>query len=62
MHEALEGLSGTKVIVDDILVYGKGNNIEEAVLDHDSNVKKLFERLLERGIKLNPSKVQYKQK
>jgi len=45
MHEALEGLTGTKVIVDDILVYGKGETYNEALKDHDKNVENLFKRL-----------------
>lgn len=45
MNEALNGLKGVKVIVDDILVYGSGENYEEAVKDHDANVIQLFQRL-----------------
>ena len=38
MHEALEGLDGVKVFVDDILVYGQGKDNEEASRDHDRKV------------------------
>ena len=43
-HEALEGLSGTEVIADDILVYGSGDCMEEAILDHDKNLTAVLER------------------
>ena len=35
MHQALENLNGVKVIADDILVYGKGDNYQEALHNHD---------------------------
>jgi len=42
MNEALAGIEGVKVIVDDILVYGNGDTIEEATLDHDKNMRSLL--------------------
>ena len=45
MHEALEGLDGVHVVVDDILVYGRGDNDEAARKDHDRNVIALLERV-----------------
>ena len=62
MIDALEGLDGVHVIADDILVVGKGKNEEEALIDHDSNVEKLFQRLSEKNIKLNKDKIQFRQK
>jgi len=40
-HELLEGLhvSGIECIIDDILVYGCGQTIEQAIEDHDKNLK-----------------------
>ena len=35
LHQALEGLLGVACIADDILVYGAGDTLEEATLDHD---------------------------
>ena len=35
LDEALMGLDGVIVIVDDILVYGEGDSVEEAEADHD---------------------------
>jgi len=56
----LENLPGIKVIADDILVYGRGKTLEESIIDHDNNVERLFERLTEKGVKLNKDKIQYK--
>ena len=53
ISQALEGLKGTCVIADDILVYGEGDSDEEALLDHDNNLEKVFERCLEKNIKIN---------
>ena len=36
-HEVIEGLNGVECIADDLLVYGSGDNYEEAVKDHDEN-------------------------
>lgn len=60
MADALAGLDGIKVFIDDILVYGSGDNLQEAIIDHDKKVEKLFCRLKALNIKLNPEKVQYK--
>lgn len=38
MNNALADLPGVKVIVDDILVYGEGEDFEAATKDHDRNV------------------------
>ena len=35
MNDALSGLEGIKVFIDDILVYGQGETLEQAVADHD---------------------------
>ena len=37
LTSALEGLDGMICIADDILVYGEGNNFEDAQADHDLN-------------------------
>ena len=46
--------------MDDILVYGKGKDYDEAVKDHDRKMVKLLERLREKNIKLNENKVKLK--
>ena len=45
MQDALTGLDGIKVFIDDILVYGQGETIEEAISNHDKKVHQLFLRL-----------------
>ena len=62
INTALEGLPGVKVIVDDILIYGKGDDIEEANRDHDRNLIALLKRLRYHNIKLNPDKIKFKLK
>ena len=42
MHEAVEGLEGVHVVVDVILVCGKGDDKESAIKDHDEKVWKLM--------------------
>ena len=39
MNEAIEGLHGVEVIADDFLVCGSGDTVDEAVKDHDQNLK-----------------------
>ena len=58
MNDVLSGLPGVKVIADDILVYGSGETDEEAYQDYDKNLRRLMERCKEKGLKLNPDKIQ----
>ena len=59
---ALEGLPGQKVIADDILVFGSGDADEEAVEDHDRNLREVLTCCRQKGIKLNVSKMPFRQK
>ena len=59
---ALEGLEGIICIADDILVYGEGNNHEEAQKDHDRRFIALMECCHQKNIKLNAAKLQFKLK
>ena len=52
-NEALAGLNGVEVIADDILCYGSGENIEDALKDHDSNLLNLLDRARSINLKLN---------
>ena len=45
------------MIADDILVYGSGDTIEQAVLDHDENLIAILERVRQRSLKLNKQKL-----
>ena len=42
MSEALGDIDGIKVFIDDILIYGQGETLEEAMIDHDIKIHKLF--------------------
>ena len=48
------------MIVDDILVVGRGKTQEEAEVDHDRNMVHLMKRLREKNIKLNVKKMKFK--
>lgn len=56
LHQALEGLLGVACIAEDILVYGVGDTLEGATLDHDKNLALLSERC-HKSIKLNKHKL-----
>ena len=49
-----------KVIVDDILIVGRGQTKQDAILDHDQNLLDLLNRLQEKNVKLNPDKIKFK--
>jgi hypothetical protein len=57
---ALDGLEGVFNIADDVLIYGLGSSPEEAEAAHDKHLNYFMKRVLERNLKLNPSKVQFK--
>ena len=46
MNDALCDLEGVKIFVDNILIYGQGDTMEDTIKDHDRKVHSLFERLL----------------
>ena len=54
LTSALEGLDGMICIVDGILVYREGNNVENGQADHD--------RCHQRSMKLNAGKLRFKVK
>ena len=57
LHMVLDGLKGVEVIADDILVFGVGEDSEEARKDHDNNLVTLLERVLKVGVKINRQKM-----
>ena len=59
---ALEGLSGTVCVADDILVFGVGENDKEAEIDHERKLEALLERCEKIGIKLNREKTEMRKK
>ena len=59
---ALEGLDGIICIADDILIFGEGSSLEEAEISHDTRITALFERCMQKNIKLNKAKLRFKLK
>jgi len=57
---ALEGLESIICIADDILVFGEGTDFTTAEKDHDRRFVAQMERCLQKNIKLNPTKLQFK--
>ena len=60
MHEIVEGLPGTEVMVDDFLIIGRGDALKQAVIDHDQNLIKFLERARERNLKLKAEKIHFR--
>jgi transposase InsO family protein len=60
-NEIIEGLKNVKAMADDLLVYGCGDTFEEALIDHNINLKNLLNRLRAVGLKLNKDKVKLAQ-
>ena len=56
-NEVLARLNGVEVIADDILCYGSGGTVEEALSDHDSNLLNLLKRARSVNLKLNKKKL-----
>ena len=54
MTDLLQGIPGTKVIIDDILIYGK--SIEE----HDSRLDGVLDTVQQSGLKLNKAKCEFR--
>ena len=54
--QALEGLPGVHCIADDVLICGRGETTEEAMKDHDENLRQFLQRCRERGVLLNKDK------
>lgn len=56
-NEVLSGVDGVEVIIaDNILCYGSGENIEDALKDHDSNLLNLLDHARSTNLKLNKNK------
>ena len=55
---ALEGLEGVICVADDILVYGVGEDEQQALDDHDRKLVSVLERCRLHGIRLNKEKTQ----
>ena len=55
LEQALLGLPGVRNIHDDIIVFGEGDSIDEAVVSHDARMLTLLQRCEEQNIVLNDS-------
>ena len=61
MHEVIEGLEGVEVVADDFVTVGFGDTEEEAIANHDQNLKAFLQRCEERNLKLNYAKLKLRQ-
>ncbi|XP_062713588.1 uncharacterized protein K02A2.6-like [Aedes albopictus] len=57
LQEVIQGLSGVECVADDLLIYGSGDTLEEALENHNICLEKLLVRLKECNVKLNFSKL-----
>ena len=57
LTHTLENLPGVLCIPDDILIYGTGENDEEATANQNRSLQDLLQRCKDRGIVLNPDKM-----
>ncbi|VDI25346.1 Hypothetical predicted protein [Mytilus galloprovincialis] len=57
LEREIENLPGVRTVADDIIIYGEGQTIENATLDHDRKLKALLDRCRERNIKINRDKL-----
>lgn len=62
LHRALWDVEGVVCVADDIVVIGCGLTNEDAMASHDSRMRALLKRCEELNIKLNPEKIQLRQK
>ena len=61
MNPLVEGLNGTEVILDDVLIVVCGDTDEEAEADHARNLKAFLERARERNLRLDADKLKMTQ-
>jgi len=57
LHAAVNGLKGVASVAHDLICVGVGETEAEATLNHNRNLRALFNRCRESGIKLNKNKV-----
>jgi hypothetical protein len=59
LHAALIGLKGIACIADDILIYGTGDDVASATINHHNNLIALLDRCRAKEIKLNKDKFRF---
>ncbi|XP_058444113.1 uncharacterized protein LOC131425874 [Malaya genurostris] len=57
LQEVIQDLKGVECIADDLLVYGAGDTLEQALMDHNICLEKLLCRLELNNVKLNIAKL-----
>ena len=60
LEREIENLPGVRTVADDIIIYGEGDTIEAATIDHDRKLKAFLDRCRERNIKINKDKFMLK--
>jgi hypothetical protein len=53
LEREIENLPGVRTVADDIIIYGEGDIVEAATVDHDRKLKACFDRCRKRNIKIN---------
>ena len=56
LNDTIFDLPGVFAVADDVIVIGRGVTHENALIDHDANLHKLYERCREKHIMLNDEK------
>lgn len=57
LQEVIQGLKGVECIADDLLIFGVGDTLEEALANHNECLERLLIRLEQHNVKLNRSKL-----
>lgn len=57
LQQLIQGLEGVECLADDLLIYGVGDTLEEALINHNACLRKLLQRLDKHNVKLNHSKL-----
>jgi hypothetical protein len=62
LEQEIENLPGVRTVADDIIIYGEGDMVEAATVDHDRKLKAFFDRCRKRNIKINKDKFMLREK
>ncbi|XP_058810974.1 uncharacterized protein K02A2.6-like [Topomyia yanbarensis] len=56
-NEIIHGLRNVNALMDDFMIFGCGETMTEAMIDHNRNLEAFLERMSERNMRLNPDKI-----
>ena len=62
LEREIENLPGVRTVADDIIIYGEGDTVEVAIVDHDRKLKAFFDRCRESNIKINKDRFMLREK